>query len=721
MRIHLYSLHGLFRGERLEIGRDADNGGQIIYVMELAKELARREEVSQVHLFTRRIDDRNLSDDYAVDVEKVNDKLDIRRVACGGKKYLPKEKLWPHLDEFVSNAIQHIKQHDIFPDWIHSHYGDAGYVVAELAAYLHVPFAHTAHSLGRPKLRKFLNGGMSREEAFEKFQFDHRFAAEETALANAEFVVTSTTQEISQFDEYTNTRLCEYHPIPPGINFDRYYPYYEEMFDASLKTERAKQALIAAKERMDTFLSEPSKPIILAICRPDKKKNIDGLIHAYGTDKELQSFANLAIYAGIRSDIANMPSGEREVLTGLLLQMDRYNLYGKLAIPKRHDSEHEVPEIYRLCARQKGVFVNIAHTEPFGLTILEATSCGLPVVATKNGGPSEILPKVGSGHLVDPDSAEEIQQALRKILIDKEAWQKHSNDGIQNIRQHYSWPAHVTNYLKLVKSNLEASSGKGLKKVGKVPGVQQRLKTVSAMLISDIDGTLISDTKDYVGLEDLKQVLADRGDRFVFGVATGRSLSLIREVLEEYKMPMPDLIISSVGSSIYYGPEEGHLDKGWRKHIQYRWNRDTIESTALRVDGLELQEESNQEPCKISFYVDKDKFELEALHKELGTMERNVNIMITRGMFLDILPKRASKGRAVRYLNQKWSIPVDRTVVCGDSGNDIDMFHGPFSGVVVSNHSEELASLKGAKRVHFASQPSSAGVLEGMKHFGLID
>ncbi len=126
MRIHLYSIHGLFRGENLEIGKDSDNGGQIIYVMELAKELSQRPEVEHVHLFTRRIEDKQLSPDYAVEIEPVNDKFDIRRIPCGGKKYLPKEKLWDSLDEFVSNTLKHIKSKNIFPSWLHSHYADAG-------------------------------------------------------------------------------------------------------------------------------------------------------------------------------------------------------------------------------------------------------------------------------------------------------------------------------------------------------------------------------------------------------------------------------------------------------------------------------------------------------------------------------------------------------------------------------------------------------------------
>ena len=248
MRIHLYSLHGLFRAQRLEIGRDADNGGQIIYVMELAKALSRRPDVEKVHLFTRRIDDPSCSAEYAQAIEPVNDKFDIRRVWCGGKRYLPKEKLWGHLDEFVANAVTHIKQEKIFPNWIHGHYADAGYVAAELSSILNVPFAQTGHSLGRPKLQKLIDGGMPKEEAMKRFQFERRFAAEDTTLFNSEFIVTSTQQEVSTYEGYVHFEHAEHHVIPPGLNFERYYPYYQDMVSGDEPTADVMQARLSVKE-----------------------------------------------------------------------------------------------------------------------------------------------------------------------------------------------------------------------------------------------------------------------------------------------------------------------------------------------------------------------------------------------------------------------------------------------------------------------------------------
>jgi len=53
--ILLISVHGLIRGENLELGHDADTGGQTKYVVELARALARHVDIEQVDLITRRV------------------------------------------------------------------------------------------------------------------------------------------------------------------------------------------------------------------------------------------------------------------------------------------------------------------------------------------------------------------------------------------------------------------------------------------------------------------------------------------------------------------------------------------------------------------------------------------------------------------------------------------------------------------------------------------
>ena len=87
MRIFIVNLHGLVKGSGLEIGRDADNGGQTKYVLELAEYLSKHEQVSHVHLFTRKIKDSEVSSEYGATIEEINPKFDIRRIEFGGLSY----------------------------------------------------------------------------------------------------------------------------------------------------------------------------------------------------------------------------------------------------------------------------------------------------------------------------------------------------------------------------------------------------------------------------------------------------------------------------------------------------------------------------------------------------------------------------------------------------------------------------------------------------------
>ena len=113
--IQMFSIHGLLRAENLELGRDADTGGQINYVLELARHLSQREDIGRVDLFTRLVADKQVSSDYAKSIEKVNDKLRIVRIQCGGRKYIRKELLWPHLAEYVDKTIKFNKRQGL-PD-----------------------------------------------------------------------------------------------------------------------------------------------------------------------------------------------------------------------------------------------------------------------------------------------------------------------------------------------------------------------------------------------------------------------------------------------------------------------------------------------------------------------------------------------------------------------------------------------------------------------------
>ncbi|MBA4320855.1 MAG: sucrose-phosphate phosphatase, partial [Flavobacterium sp.] len=584
-----------------------------------------------------------------------------------------------------------------------------------------IPFAHTGHSLGFYKQKKLQESGMLEEERERKFKFKERIAAEEKTLELSEFIVTSTEQEIETYKPYENFNLGKYHAIPPGIDTTKFVPYYhlEEDFDKQMEEKQRKYWV---SETISKFLTNPHKPIILALSRPDRHKNLHTLIDVYGKDKELQSIANLVIFAGIRKDISQMPESEKDVLTDLLLLMDKYDLYGKMAIPKKHDVENEVSIIYRYAAEKRGVFVNLALHENFGLTIIESASSGLPVVVTKNGGPSEIIPTCQNGELVNPLDEDEIKKSLRNILTNENLWKYYSNNGAINIQKHYSWLSHVNQYVGLVNENLLLSSGSGIKKQH-YPNINiERLKRkVENLLVSDIDGTLIEPKLNNPGLKELKTYLTNHTEKMAFALASGRNVDLVKKVIEEEQLPLPDFIICSVGTEIYYTNGKDYiLDKGWSTFLAGRWKREDIVNRLKGIPWIKMQEEVAQNPFKISYYYDKEKYNHEQLIKVLGTGWYKVNIIKSHGEFLDFLPKRASKGNAIKFLCHKWAIPLSSVIAAGDSGNDIDMFRSSVKGIIVGNRSVELAEYKTTKKIYVAKSSASSGILEGLKHYKII-
>ncbi|HZJ08988.1 MAG TPA: glycosyltransferase [Trueperaceae bacterium] len=457
LHIVMLSLHGLIRGHDLELGHDADTGGQTKYVVELARALGELAEVERVDLITRRIDDTALSDDYAKPFERLSERANLIRIRAGGDDYARKELLWPYLDEFVQSIQRYYRAEGLSPDIVHGHYADAGYVAARLAAAWKVPFVFTGHSLGRNKRRVLRADGMSGDEIEEQYNISQRIEVEEEVLRRADLVVASTRQEVEKgYELYDAAANSKFVVIPPGIDVDRFYPYYYDLDEAFEPDEDIIKARVRMRREIARFLREPEKPLVLAISRPDRRKNIEGLVRAYGEDNELRHIANLAVFAGVRGDIEAMDQNEREVLTGMLLAMDRYDLYGRLALPKKHQPDTDIPVLYRLVAARRGVFVNTALVENFGITLIEASSSGLPVVSTDHGGPAEIIKTCQSGELIDARDTGQIQAALKGILVDREKWERYSENGIAGVREHYSWSAHANKYLESVR-RLEAA------------------------------------------------------------------------------------------------------------------------------------------------------------------------------------------------------------------------------------------------------------------------
>ncbi len=690
--------HGLVRGHDMELGSDADTGGQTTYVVELARALAADERVERVDLVTRRIEDPHVDPDYARPEEELAPGAHIVRLEFGPRRYLRKESLWPYLDLFADRILGYLRRLRRLPDVLHSHYADAGYVGAALESLLGAPLVHTGHSLGRVKRERLREQDWSDEEIEERFHIARRIEAEETALDHARLIVASTRQEVEeQYALYENHRPKRIAVIPPGTDLSRFRPP---------RPDEPEPPIAAA---IDRFLDQPDKPLVLALARPDPRKNLSVLVEAFGRSARLRELANLALVAGTRDDVEEMKREPRRELTRLLLAIDRYDLYGTVAYPKQHRAE-DVPDLYRLAAQRHGVFVNPALTEPFGLTLVEAAASGLPVVATNDGGPRDILAACGNGQLIDPTDVDALIEALVESLSGAKLWRERSRSGIEGARRHYRWSSHVDSYLDRVAQLVPEAH----RRRAKPPLLTLRER----LLVSDIDGTLIGDPEK---LRELLRRLTAQG--WGLGVATGRRLASAAQVLKEWHVRGVDVWITSVGSEIHYGSR--HIpDHQWSRRLDYRWRPDEIRDllTGELGDQVELQPEAEQGRHKLSFYLDSDEIpKLGALRRLLRRSGLHANLVYSHGRFLDVLPIRCSKGMALRWVAQRWGIDLANIVVAGDSGNDRDLLTGATPAVVVGNHAEEIADLAETPLVYFAQAPHAGGILEGLREFGLLE
>ncbi|MGD8210047.1 MAG: HAD family hydrolase, partial [Desulfobacterales bacterium] len=630
----------------MQLGHDADTGGQIKYVVELCNALSQSKHVKRVELFTRLIHDKSVSEDYAQPIEVVNDKFSIVRIQCGGKKYIRKELLWPHLDEYIDKTIKYIKRQNAMPDIVHGHYPDGGFVAMSLAEIFGLPFVYTGHSLGRSKWKRLISEGVKKEDIVKRYKIDHRIHMEEEILKKSDLIIASTHQEVrDQYRQYNNKDIPKYHVIPPGLNIEKFYPFYHDKLTETAKDEIELYAQASVLEELNRFFMHPDRPVILSLCRPDKRKNIAGLIKAYGEDLELQSMANLAIFAGIRKDITKMEDNEQDVLTEILLLMDKYDLYGKIAIPKRHDFEHEVPELYRIAAEKKGVFVNSALTEPFGLTLIEAAACGLPIVAPDDGGPRDIVKNCQCGTLVYTTDTKAIADAVKQIITDSEKWKQYSKAGIMNIRQYYTWESHANSYMKQVSRIFEDQDEEKMKVAVPSDAIGRRLARLNYFIIANIDNTLVGDGNEH--LSALLNLLEQYRDHIGFGLATGRTVESTTEFLKENQIPLPDVLVASVGAEIYYG-KNLHFGRGWETHISAKWNREKIVGLLEDFGFLKYQKDADQRRFKISYEFAPAKDGLAMIHERLLRNKCRYNLIYSQNRYLDILPFRASKGKAIR-------------------------------------------------------------------------
>jgi len=312
------------------------------------------------------------------------------------------------------------------------------------------------------------------------------------------------------------------------------------------------------------------------------------------------------------------------------------------------------------------------------------------------------------------ENGKNIPSEVKDILGADKLKDRHSQISKNNVKENYARQVQT-------KKILQKSKPIPITKTDQVHSIEEtgkQLLHMNKMIVSDIDYTLVGVNSS---LKEFINIIKNMPKKIGFVVATGRTVSSTHELLNRINLPLPKAIISSAGSEIYYNYEgEQMYSKGWDAHISYMWNRDTIVNLLSGLKFLHLQENESQRIFKISYYTSDSPEKIKMINRILIENNIKATIIFSHGLYLDILPFRASKGKAILYLANRWNILYENILVAGESGIDREILNSEFLGVVVANHSSELEDLKGKKKVYFSSHEYAGGLIDGIKHYDFL-
>lgn len=493
-RILLVSPHGWF-GQEGVLGRP-DTGGQVVYILDQVKGLEKQlqENIEQTGLDVLGIQPKVIVLTRLIPNSEgttCNQRLEkiygtnngwILRVPFRDfnpkltQNWISRFEIWPYLETFAIDAQKELlAEFQGKPDLIVGNYTDGNLVAFLLARRMNVTHCIIAHALEKSK---YLFSNLYWQDLEDKYHFSLQFTADLMAMNAANFIVSSTYQEIvgtpdsiGQYESYQSFTMPDlYHVVsgielfspkfnivPPGVNEDVYFPYTRTEERKLSDRQRLEDLLFTLEDPTQVFgkLQDPNKRPIFSMARLDRIKNLTGLAECFGKSKELQEHCNLILIAGkLRSE----DSTDHEEITEiekLYHIIDQYNLDGKIRWLGVRLPKGDSGEIYRVIGDRRGIFVQPALFEAFGLTILESMISGLPTFATRFGGPLEIIQDKVNGFYINPtdqtEMADIILEFIAKCYQDPNYWNEISQRSIERVYSNYTWKIHTNRLLSLAK------------------------------------------------------------------------------------------------------------------------------------------------------------------------------------------------------------------------------------------------------------------------------
>ncbi|XP_020099105.1 sucrose synthase 1 isoform X2 [Ananas comosus] len=456
-----------------------DTGGQIVYILDQVRALENEmllrikqqglDVTPKILIVTRLLPDA-VGTTCGQRLEKVigTEHTSILRVPFRTengilRKWISRFDVWPYLETYTEDVANEIAgELQAKPDLIIGNYSDGNLVASLLAHKLGVTQCTIAHALEKTK---YPNSDIYWKDFENQYHFSCQFTADLIAMNHADFIITSTFQEIAgskdtvgQYESHTAFALPglyrvvhgidvfdpKFNIVSPGADMSVYFPYSEADKRLTAFHPEIEELLFSSVENDEHkfVLEDKNKPIIFSMARLDRVKNITGLVEFYGKNPRLRELVNLVVVAGDHGK-ESKDKEEQAEFKKMYSLIEQYNLNGQIRWISAQMNRVRNGELYRYIADTKGAFVQPAFYEAFGLTVIEAMTCGLPTFATCHGGPAEIIVDGVSGFHIDPyqgDKAAEILVSFfGKCKEDPTYWDQISQGGLRRIYEKYTW------------------------------------------------------------------------------------------------------------------------------------------------------------------------------------------------------------------------------------------------------------------------------------------
>ncbi|KAK4769248.1 hypothetical protein SAY86_027398 [Trapa natans] len=389
------------------------------------------------------------------------------------RKWISRFEVWPYLERYTEDVASEIAgELQGKPDLIVGNYSDGNIVASLLAHKLGVTECTIAHALEKTK---YPDSDIYWKNFEEKYHFSCQFTADLIAMNHADFIITSTFQEIAgskdtvgQYESHMaftmpglyrvvhgiNVFDPKFNIVSPGADENIYFAYTEEKRRLKSFHPEIEELLFNGVENKEHLcvLKDRDKPIIFTMARLDRVKNLTGLVEWYGKNTRLRELVNLVVVGGDRRK-ESKDLEEQAEMKKMYDHIETYKLNGQFRWISSQMNRVRNGELYRYICDTKGAFVQPAIYEAFGLTVVEAMTCGLPTFATCNGGPAEIIVHGKSGFHIDPYHGEQAANLLvdffEKCKSDPTHWDAISQGAMKRIQEKYTWQIYSERLLNL--------------------------------------------------------------------------------------------------------------------------------------------------------------------------------------------------------------------------------------------------------------------------------